>query len=52
MELELPFLVKCNFIENSLGWNLETGTIVMMTQALVAQPGRALALIGRPKGKI
>ena len=36
MELELPLLVKCNFIDNGLGRDLETGQI-MTTQALVRQ---------------
>jgi hypothetical protein len=31
---------------------LETGPTIMTTQALVAQPGRALTLIGRPKAAI
>ena len=39
MELELPLLVKCNFIDNGLGRDLETGQI-MTTQALVRQRSR------------
>jgi hypothetical protein len=36
MVLELPLLVKSNFIDNSLGRDLETGT-TSTTQALVRQ---------------
>jgi hypothetical protein len=39
MELELPLLVKCNFIDNGLGRDLETGPI-MTTPALVRQRSR------------
>jgi len=39
MELELPLLVKCNLVDNSLGRDLETGANIM-TQALVRQRSR------------
>jgi|SRR5215208_7505322 len=40
MELELPLLVKCNFIDNGLGRDLETGAYSIRTQALVRQRSR------------
>jgi hypothetical protein len=44
MELELPLLVKCNFIDNGLGRDLETGAYSIRTQALVRQRSRVRRL--------
>jgi hypothetical protein len=40
MELDLPLLVKSNFVDSGFGRDLETGACSMITQALVRQRSR------------